>query len=221
MKLNKLFSLTLTAFALMFVTTSVEAGTGSYGQYGQYGGTTPSQSIIVDKKVGYSTMTKGGTITYVDNYSPSDARLAPGQRVYFQIKVKNTSNARLTNVVVRDIVPAYLEPLEGPGKYDANSRTITYTIPTLDAGKEDVKYFTMQVVSQDKLPADKGLMCITNNAEAKAGNIADNDTAQFCVEKVVTDVKQAPAAGPEFGFALIGLQVAGLGAGVYLRRKTS
>lgn len=230
MKIQTLFSLTaMTVMVSVLAAQPAMAGTGSYGSgttnpgnpYGQYGSATPAQSIIVDKKVGYGSTTKGGVPQYVDNFSPSDARFAPGQKVYFQVKVKNTSNVKLTNVQVKDIVPAYVMPVEGPGTFDANSRTISYTIAELNPGQEDVKYFLMQVIAQEQLPADKGLMCLTNRAEAQAGAMNDNDTAQFCIEKVVTGVQKVPATGPAFGLALVGLQFAGVGAGLYLRKKTS
>lgn len=231
MKIKTIFSLTLSAAVMLVAQSPVYAGmgsygqsgttpsTGQYGQYGQYGGATPAQSIVVDKKVASGTMTKGGVTNYVDNFSPADPRFNPGAKVYFQVKVKNTSNTKVTNVMVKDVVPAYVEPVEGPGAYDPKTRTITYTLPELNPGQEDVKYFLMQVVAQDKLPADKGLMCTTNRAEAQSGGMKDDDTAQFCIEKVVTNVQQAPAAGPEFGLAVVALQAAGLGAGMYLRKR--
>ncbi len=222
MKNTKLFSLTLlTAITFLTFAPRAQAGVGSYGQYGQYGqpGGTPSQGISIDKKVGQPTTTKGGTVIYVDNFSPSDARFKPGQQVYFQIKVKNTSNATLTNVVVRDIIPSYLEPIEGPGNYDANARTITFNYATLNAGEERTEKLLMQIYPQDRLPADKGLMCITNKAEVKTGNMTGQDSAQLCIEKEVIGVQKAPSAGPEMGILLMGLQAAGLGAGILIKRK--
>lgn len=224
MKNNKLFSLTImTSMFMIFASQPAMAGMSGYGQYGQYSGNntgaTTSKIIIIDKKVSYGNITKGNNNKYFDNLSTNDVRFTPGQKVYFQIKVKNASNTKLTNVIVKDIVPAYIEPIEGPGTYNSNSRTITYNIKELNAGQEDTKYFLMQVVAQENLPADKGLMCITNHAEASAGSIKDTDTSQFCIEKVVMNVQQAPAAGPEFGLAIVALQAAGLGAGIYLRKR--
>lgn len=231
MKNTKNFSLTLlTAITFLTFAQTAQAGVGSYGQgpYGQYGGngTNPNPSIKIDKKVGMPNTTKGGTINYVDNMTSTDARFKPGQQIYFQVKVKNTSNVKLTNVVVKDFVPAYAEPIEGPGTFDAKTRTVTFTYPELNPGEERTEKFLMQIYPQDKLPTDKGLMCggseATNivevymNGNAKA---ADRDTAQYCVEKEVIGVTKAPSAGPEMGILLMGLQAAGLGAGIFIKRK--
>jgi uncharacterized repeat protein (TIGR01451 family) len=224
MKNTKIFSLTLlTAITFLTFAQTAQAGSGSnqgpYGQYGGYGGVTPNQSIIIDKKVGMPNSTKGGVVNYVDNFSPNDPRYKPGQQVYFQIKVKNTSNVTLKNVVVKDIVPAYLEPIEGPGNFDSNTRTVTYTYAELKAGEEKTERLLMQIYPQDRLPTDKGLMCIVNKAEVQSGNISGQDSAQLCIEKEVIGIQKAPSAGPEMGIALMGLQALGLGAGLFIKRK--
>jgi uncharacterized repeat protein (TIGR01451 family) len=220
MKNIKLFSLTfLTIIALLSTAQTAEAGNGSYGQYGQYGTVTPSQGITVDKLVGRGSTTKGGQISFVDNYSPNDTRFRPGEKVYFQIKVKNTSNVTLTNVVVKDYIPTYMEPMEGPGTYDANTRTVTYTIASLKPGQEHVANLLMQVYPQNKLAADKGLMCLTNKAQATVNGMTDDDTAQFCVEKEVVGVQNVPSTGPELGLLFLGGNIATLAGGMFLKKK--
>lgn len=228
MKIQKLFSLTIVALAFTVFAQGAQAGVGSYGQNGQYGqgpygtGTaTPAQSLIVEKAVSNGATTKGGSPFYVDNFAPTDPKFTPGQRVYFQIKVKNATNVKLTNVVVTDFVPNYVVPVEGPGSYDAASRKITYTLPELNPGQEDVKYFLMQVVDQAQLPTNKGVMELVNRATATSGSLSDDDTAKFYVEKQVVGVQKSPAAGPEMGLAVVALQFAGLGAGIYLKRKSA
>ncbi len=152
-------------FTLLTV-TSVEAGTSQYGQYGQYGGGAPSTSITIDKMVGQVTTTKGGVTTYVDNNSVSDARYTPGKQVSFQIKVKNTSDSTLTNVEVKDILPEYVEAVEGPGDYDANTRVITWKYDQLNAGEERTEKVIAQIYAQNSLPTDKSIMCLSNKSTA-------------------------------------------------------
>jgi len=195
------------------------------GQYGQNPPT--SLNILIDKMVakpGGGVQTKGGVINYeyVDNLSPADLRYKPGNQVMFKLKVKNTSNTSISNVTVKDYVPAYLEPIEGPGTFDSNSRVITFDAGSFAIDEEKTYILKMQLTSQDKMPSDKGLFCLTNKAQAYNGNVSDDDIAQFCVEKEVVAPKETPKAGPEMGFALMLTELGLLGAGLRLtltRRK--
>ncbi len=211
----------LIAFVMAGSIVNSAGNNGQYGQYGQYGGTAQPQNIIVDKTVSTNSKTKGGVVNFVDNLSANDPRFTPGQNVSFRIKVKNTSDKVMENVTVTDYVPTYVEPVEGPGTFDKNNRTITYTIAKLNAGEEKTDTLTMQIVSQEKLPADKGLLCIVNRAQAGNNNASDEDTSQFCVEKMVTGVSQVPTAGPEMGLAMLAGSFATLLGGLTLKRKSS
>ncbi len=206
--------------ALFFV--SAVPSFAQYGQYGQYGQTTPSQSILIDKQVGKPVgTTKGGVteIEYVDNLTPADPRFKPGAEVDFKIRVKNTSSVQLDAVTVTDTVPAYIEPIEGPGTYDASTRIITFNAGTFAPGEEKTYFLKTQLYGQDKLPSDRGLMCITNYAKAYNANVSDDDTAQFCIEKEVLGVTQTPKSGPELDFLLLAGQMSVLGVGVIIKKK--
>lgn len=206
----------LTLVIALFIASPVSA------QYGQYGQPAPVESILIDKQVSKPvTQTKGGTLQYeyVDNLTPSDVRFQPGQYIYFKLRVKNTSSVTLNNVMVTDKVPWYLDPIEGPGTYDANSRVISFNAGTFNPSEEKTFYFKMQWFSQDKLPADRGLMCVSNYARAYTNNTSDDDTAQACVEKQVVGVKQAPKAGPEMNILMLMGELSMLGLGFKLRKK--
>lgn len=195
-----------------------------YGQYGQYGVGGGAQPIIVDKLVAKpGAQTKGGLteLTYVDNLSANDMRFRAGQQVTFQIKVKNTSSTKQVNIVLSDTVPDFVEPIEGPGTYNPQSRVITANVPDLNPGEEKVYFLRTQVVSQDRLPTDKGLFCPVNRANVSSAIAGDQDTAQFCIEKEVTGVTQVPSAGPEMGALVLSGQFALLGLGYYIRRKVA
>ena len=194
-----------------------------FAQYGQYGGETPSYSILVDKMVGKPYQTKGGVtnLEYVDNLSPSDPRFSPNQEVWFKIKVKNTSTQNLTAVQVTDYVPAYLMPIEGPGKWNPDNRTITWNAGDFSVDEEKVYYIKMQVYDQSLLPSDKGLFCIVNKVDAKKDNVAyDDDTSQLCIEKQVVGAKKVPQAGPEMGVLVLGANLLTLGFGFIVKRST-
>lgn len=220
--MRKLFlALALTAIVYHL---SANASLAQYGCGTQYGPQCPPPpSILIDKMVGQSTMTKGGLtdVTYVDNLTPSDPRFRPGQQVYFKLRVKNTSAVNLINVTVKDYVPSYLQPIEGPGTYDASTQTITFNAGNFVPNEEKIYYLTMQIFPQDRLPADKGLFCLVNRAVASTDQTADDDTSQFCIEKEVIAVAKVPSAGPELGFVLLTGELLALGAGMVLRRKVA
>lgn len=178
----------------------------THNSYAQYGQPAPSYSILVDKMVN-----KGNE--YVDNLSPTDPRFRPGQTVSFKVKIKNTANVKLTNVVLKDFVPLYIEPIEGPGSYDLVTRTITYNPGDFEPSEEKVYYIKGQIFSQDKLPSDKGLFCLVNKVTASTDQVSDDDASQFCIEKQVISAAAVPSAGPQLGLALLAGQLITLGLG--------
>ncbi|PIZ63760.1 hypothetical protein COY16_01085 [Candidatus Roizmanbacteria bacterium CG_4_10_14_0_2_um_filter_39_13] len=220
--MKKILIATILMFVTILNTSVVMAGSS---QYGQYDGGTPNYSIIVDKMVMTGNQTKGGQEVYVDNLSPSDPRFAPGAQVTFQIKVKNTSDVSLYNIHVNDILPEWVDAVEGPGDYDGSTRTISWTYPELKSGEGKLEKITVQIKPQDQLPADKGLMCMNNKATAKTDNAYDEDTSQFCLEKQVTmttkggqPVNSTPEAGAPL-LAFGALNMLGLGAGIWLKKR--
>lgn len=234
MKNLKLFSLTIFTISTMFlVTAPVMAGNDQYGQYGQYGQqpgeeqpysspTQPAESLLVDKLVAFpgTQQTKGGVSMdrFVDNLSPNDARFSPNTKVLFRVKIKNTSGVTLKNVTLKDYIPDYMEPVSGPGTYDPETRIITYVIPEIKPGEEKVYDFEMQIVAQNKLPADKGIVCVLNKAEAYTDMTRDEDASQLCVEKAVQGITTVPKTGPELGLFVLAGNVLAFGAGTVLRR---
>lgn len=222
-----LFITSLVATAAFSMNAPVaEANYGQYGQYGQYGsdGIQPGQSIIIDKLVAEpGSVNKGGDATgvYKDNLSLTDKKFKPGEQAVFKIVTKNVSNVTLKNVVVRDYVPTYMEPMVGPGSYDKNTRIITYTISELKPGQEDVQYVKMQIYPQDKLPADQGIVKFVNKVDAKADSAFDEDTTQLFAEKEIIGITEVPKTGPELGLAFLALQAAGLSAGLFLRKSSN
>lgn len=203
--------------------SSVKAQYGQYGAYGPYGQGGQSDSILVDKTIGMSQVTtKGGvtSTTFVDNLASSDQRFYAGQTVAFKIKVKNTSDHKLTNIVVKDTLPNSLEQASTKGGVSSNDRTIILADNlSLNAGEETVFNVNTKVVAQEKLPTDQGVFCVYNKANASNGSVSDDDTAQFCIEKKVIGVKTQPQAGPEYGLGLIALQMLGVASGMYLKKK--
>lgn len=181
---------------------------------GQYESPCQSYSILVDKMV-----QKPGTSDYVDNLSVSDPRYKPGQTVMFKVTVKNTSNATIGELTAKDYVPSYLTPIEGPGTYDSATRMVTWNGGYFGVDEQKTWYFKMGIDSQANLPANQGLFCLVNKAQAWSNDKTDDDSSQFCIEKQVSTPPKVPSAGPEMGLALTAIQLAGVGMGIYLRKR--
>ena len=162
---------------------------------------------------------KPGTADYVDNLSVSDPRYKPNEYVMFKVTIKNTSTTTFGGMTAKDFVPDYLTPIEGPGTFDSASRVITFDAGSFAVDEQKTYYFKMQVNSQVNLPADKGLFCVVNKAEASSNTTYDDDSSQLCIEKQVTGAVNVPSAGPEFGIGLLALEMLGAGAGLYLRKR--
>lgn len=219
--MKKIIVLATTAVIFMIIAHTSFADYGCTNQYGQYGGCTPSQSILIDKTVGKTVTNADGStsLEYVDNLSASDPRFHAKDIVYFRIRVKNTSDTSVTNVTVTDYLPSYIEPLEGPGTYDGTKRTISWNAGDFTSGEEKVYTLKMQVDSAQYLPADQGLFCIVNKADANNGSVYDSDTAQFCIEKQVVGVTTTPASGPEYGMLVTAASMALGAVGIWMKRK--
>ncbi len=212
----------LIVLGLTTVLFLLASGQVSAGQYGPYEGKKPSPDITVDKKVGLpQSATKGGqpTYIYVDNLTASDRRFSPQEYVFFEVKVSNTSKVRLDNVVIRDFAPQYVELYENPGTFDA--KDIVINVGTLQSGEEKVFILKGRIKAQGLLPADKGVICTVNKVRASNDKVADEDTAQFCIERNVPSVNpptSIPKAGAEHGILIMISAASSALAGFKLRK---
>ncbi len=201
------------AFNLFFILIIfLGFSTPVFSQYGQYGQPSPSYAIIVDKFVGKPIGEE--KVEYVDNLSFSEYRFSPRDFVYFKVIVKNTSTVGLSDLKFVEHLPPYVHFVSGPGVYDKNTNSIYFTIPFLEPDETKTFYFSFRIFSQDELPKDKGVVCMTNKARVEIGNVSDEDSSQFCVEKVVLGVEKVPKAGAElalFFIASFGIGLAGIG----------
>jgi len=205
----------LLAVSYLLLTANVAA------QYGQYGQPSPSYAILIDKMVGKPGTSQDATVyEYVDNLSVSDPRFSPGQLVFFKVTVKNTSTTTFGGMTAKDFVPDYLTPIEGPGTFDSATRTVSWDAGAFAVDEQKTYYFKMQINQQNNLPADKGLFCLVNKAQAWSNTVTDDDSSQFCIEKQVVTPPKVPAAGPELGLLLLASNLLGLGFGLKLK-KTS
>ncbi len=182
--------------------------------------------FTLDKKV--LLPTKGGN--YVDNLTINDFRFQVGNTATFKIIVKNTGDKKIDTLTVVDTLPEHVNFVSGPGTYNNNNRTVTYTINNLEKGQSNEQVFTVTIANS--LPSNQGIVCLTNQAAATNNNgITAKDTAGLCVEQGVTTVqptpgpqvfqkvpvKNIPNTGPET-LSLLALIPAGI-AGFTLRKR--
>ena len=130
------------------------------------------------------------TNTLVENLNINDPKYNPEQLVTFQLTVTNTSNATLARITVRDVFPVQVNYISGVGNFDAGSRALSFEVNNL--GPNESRSFTLsgKVVSANQLPVDQGVVCVVNQATATADSNASMDTAQLCIQKLVS--AQAP-----------------------------
>lgn len=196
-------------------------GTDAYGKPcdGGYGSSNCFTNIVVIKNVQNPT-----TLEYVENLGADKDRFNPGQQIKFQIKVTNTGNTKLEDIEVRDTLPPYIEFVTGFGKFDANTKVLTFTISNLEANETKTLDLTAKIVDANKLPGDQGVVCTVNHVSAQSSGNMSEDNSQFCIQKKVLGVMSlpkivtTPATGPEM-VPLLGLIPGALG-GLMLRKKS-
>ncbi|MDP3941397.1 MAG: hypothetical protein Q8Q49_03755 [bacterium] len=228
---KKLFAGAFFLCISLFATKAVEASGIQYGgcptQYGS-GNACPSQEISVDK-----TVQIPGSKTYVDNLTINDAKFSANSTVSFRIVIKNTGSDTIENLNAEDTLPEQIDFVSGSGKFDKNSRKLSFTIDKLHPDEEKLYVIQAKVVADEKLPQDQGVTCAANQVSVKFKDRTVIDTSQFCIVKEMIpgetkgglkvfpspQSKSTPPTGPE-ALALIALLPGGIG-GFLLRRKAS
>lgn len=215
----------LTVISVYLVTVD-----SALAKYRPYQPPTKSVSILVDKMVSKPITTSDtATVEFVDNLATGDVKFGAGGDVFFKIRVKNTSNVDLKNVTVKDFLPSYLKPIEGPGTFDKSTNLITISAGDFAVKEEKIYIIKARVLTADKLPDD--ITCITNKAEGFNDRVRDDDTAQLCIEKqvkgltttvksTVITAKEIPSTGPKQWLLLYSISVLLGYAGLRLRQSS-
>lgn len=206
------------ALQLNTVNTSADYGVNCQTQYGVSNCPTTT-SIVVNKMV-----QDPATKQYVDNLGASDSKYSASSVVPFRIVVTNTGNVTTNKLTLTDTIPSYTS-INGKG----SSNPLYFTIDSLSPNESKTFDFTIQVVSDDQLPIDQNLICVTNKVDANTTNAAAHDESSFCISHNLpttkggipvyptTPTKTTPKTGPEM-LAIIGLIPSGI-AGIIMRRK--
>jgi len=186
-----------------------------------YGGgqTCTSFNFTIDKKV--QIPGKGGG-NFVDNLSINDPRFSPSQTISYQLIVTNTGNETIPTLIIKDNFPQFINFVSGAGSYDANSKTLSFTVNNLGAGQSQTFNLTAKTADSKTVPA--GITCVVNQAvvDDEHGD-STSDSSQACIQNSTAvlpaaTVKVTPPTGPEL--IPLALLLPGALGGLFLRKKS-
>ena len=118
-----------------------------------YGGgqtCTSSNNIVIDKKI-----LNPQTNTMVDNLGINDPKYQPGFITTFQIKITNTGNKDFPKVEVKDTFPQYVEFSSGPGSFDANTKTLSFSLENLKVNESKTFTIMGRIVDESSIDTSK------------------------------------------------------------------
>lgn len=144
----------------------------------------PPIEIDVDKKV---QDPRDGR--FVDNLDFTDHEFFAGDEVVFRIRMENTGERDFDRVEVRDTLPSFLEFVSGDLDFD---------ITDFDRNEVEERDIRVRVVSEDRFPKDKDVICDFNEVAVKADGIEDKDTSRICVSRREV-VERKPTVLPKTG----------------------
>ena len=193
--------------------------------------------ILIDKKI-----INPGTQKLVDNLGANDEKFQPDSTINFQINLTNTGHADIKHIDVKDVFPQYVIFTNGPGKFDANTKTLSFEVTNLKSNEARIFTVTGKVVEASHLPIDLGIVCVINLATAVTSDAGEaQDNTQFCIQKTsqtwqkqvlaaqtskgglpvfpAPPITTSPATGGELLF-FISLIPIGI-AGFFLRKKAA
>lgn len=172
--------------------------------------------VLIEKKV-----LNPASGIYVDHLSPTDPMYHPLDIISFQIRVQNSGEEELSEIVLTDTLPDYLDYMSGPGEYDEENRQVNFTVDNIVGGASEVFEIKARISHQSTLSEDKNVVCPVNVVEAVAGERTDRDESQFCIEKEQVPPPAIPESGPAGWMITIPGLFTSLFAGFYLKRKLS
>lgn len=183
---SALFSISLFTICLftVFTVPSFAAGTTTVECQPIYGGgqTCPqAPNIAINKQV-----KNPQTGSFVDNLNVNDPKFSPNQTVSFKITLTNTGNVNMASVNIRDIFPQFVNFISGPGSFDTNTKTLSFTVSNLSTNESRTFDISGKVISNDQLPDNKGIVCVVNQAIATMstdGQQTSQDNSEFCIQK--------------------------------------
>lgn len=184
--------------------------------YGQttYGGECPSPNLNIEKFV-----KNPSTGQFVENLEASNPHFLADQKIIFRLKITNNSNSELTNIEIKDKFPDFTDFISGPGKFDQNTKTLTFSIDKLKPGEFREYEITGKIKPKSALSSND-LSCVTNYSEAKSGGQFSSDTSVYCIEnQILAPVQELPKTGPASAILVLLGSSALLATSAFLYKK--
>jgi len=152
-------------------------------------------NILIDKKI----LNPEPQLGFVDNLGVNDKKFQPDSTINFQINLTNTGHTDIKHIDVKDEFPQYVLFTNGPGKFDANTKTLSFTLDDLKPNETRVFAVTGKIVNENRLPIDLGIVCTVNQATAVTSDAGTSqDNAQFCIQSQVLAAKISKGGLPIF-----------------------
>lgn len=172
----------------------------------QYGASIecPPNRIVVNKKVRFPT----NVSLFVENVTKNDPAYAPGDEVEYDVAVTNTSNVNYQTITVIDVFPEEVEFVSGPGRYEKDSRKLTYEISDLRAGQTIHNRLLVRVLKSVAVPDCDVVNTVTVTGP---GGQSDQDTANLCVDIKPTTLPVAGFDDYMFLYPFIAIAIIGFG----------
>ena len=189
----------------------VVISTPTFAQYGA--AAVPARQMLIDKK-----LLNPQNNQFVDNLNIEQHTFLPDQEIIFRVTVTDVVQSELKDLTVNDKLPDVLNFQSSSfGKYDANTKTITLIIDSLKVGES--KTFEIKTKVKPAAEIASNVVCQTNLVRVTAGNMVDEDTANFCVSKQVLGVTtQIPVTGPGQTLLILILSTLFLAIGLLIKR---
>lgn len=216
----------------IFILAALSRAPAFADSYGYNGATLATSCLAIDKSV--SNPSSSNLKEFIDNVTVSSTKYKPGQTLMERAKIKNVSNKIVPNVRITSVVPKYIKYVSGPVAFNKGGTEFTINVGDLQPQEEKIFFITFTASTEKDLP-NQALTIFTNTIRAQ-GDVCDSveDTAQMIIERQtlgtpkggqpieeLKDVKKYPDSGPEYGLALLAIQSALLGTGLYLKRKST
>ncbi len=151
-------------------------------------------NILIDKKV-----INPKTQKFVDTLSINDPKYQPSASINFQISLTNTGNTEIKHIDVKDIFPEFVSFTAGPGSFDVNTKTLSFSVDNLKPKETRTFALVGKIVEANRLPIDQGIVCIVNQTTATTTDSGmSQDSASFCIQKQVLAAKISKGGFPVF-----------------------
>jgi len=149
----------------------------------------PTENIEIN-----NTVQNPQTSKFVENLGKNDPRYTPGQKIQFQITIKNTSSNKISNITIKDNLPRYVECDNSEiGICDNSAKTVTINIDKLNRNEARALTIKGKIAAKEKLQNEPETVCLINQAKATMNKQSIQDNAQFCIQNNPEPTPTQPA----------------------------